>query len=117
MAVPSVGRRAGLAWIGVAAVLVVTAIAIAQSGAGDEVAVVFDGQSLNRAPERGYPDLLMEGRGIRWAVVAVNGRSWLELALDQETRLYPHADDGETTILIMSGGRPTRRPPVRRAST
>jgi hypothetical protein len=54
MTTPSLGRRGVWAAVGAAAVLA-GAVLLMRQDDGARVVVVFDGQSLNRAPERGYP--------------------------------------------------------------
>jgi len=86
------------------ALLLIALVSLTRAQKTHEVAVVFDGQSLNLYPEQTYPERLMDGRGVRYAVVALDGRSWAELAVDVESRLLSHADDANTTILVMCGG-------------
>lgn len=100
---PGGGRRVWWALLGGVLLLVVLG-ALALRPGRSEVAVIFDGQSLNLYPDVGYPERLMQGRGISYSVVAVDGRSWRALALDADDRVLSHADDANTTILVMNGG-------------
>ena len=80
-----------------------------------EYVVVFDGQSLNYAPDNplggadDYPHQLQtaylaEGKKIPIKQVAIGGEGWYELVDNVTTRLDPYAYSGLTTILVMCGG-------------
>ena len=93
-------HRAVRAFVVVGLLLLITAC----GDDGDEVVVVFDGQSLNRVPVPDYPALVMQGiEGADAENIAVNGASWNVLAEDAATRRDPLADGGQS-ILVLVGG-------------
>lgn len=78
--------------------------------------IVFDGQSLNLIPgSNTYPmqmmaELEFDGYPLPWANVARGGASWTELTNGTDLypaaplRLYPRANIGLQTVLVLCGG-------------
>jgi len=91
----------------VVAVGVVVAICLSAVGAcssdDDDTIVVFDGQSLNNVQTPDFPALAMAGLHVDGVNVAVNGRSWEQLAVDAKARRDQYARKGYA-ILVLVGG-------------
>lgn len=69
--------------------------------------MVFDGQSLNQYPaavQYKAPGLAVAGKGVPYAVAAIDGAGWYVLTNTKTKRLHPLFNQFRNSVLMMNGG-------------